>query len=126
MVELAKKFYNLAGLPACSDPTRHKLLFVRIETLRAKGICFSRVEQRSGETIVVAPRAFHFEYNEGNNLAIAVNFLAMQPKDFEQFRLETVYCDCGEPNLRLSKDCSKLLNFVWSDGQWKELSVERK
>lgn len=110
--------YKLTGLKPCSNPARHKLLFISLETLQAHGITFSRIEQTAGDTVVLASRAFHFGFNKGNNLAIAVNFLVLQPSEADAFRLQTIYCNCGQPNLRFTNDYRSLANFVWQYGHW--------
>lgn len=118
IIKLAQRLYKESGF-SCSNPTRHKTIFIPIDVLQANGIVFTRIEQSAGDTIVLAPRAFHFGYNTGSNLAVAVNFLALHPSDGETFRSQTIYCNCGKPNLRFGDDFRNLANFAWVRGGWK-------
>lgn len=125
IINLSKRLFRKGG-SECSNPTRHNTLFIPIEILRANHIAFTRIEQSAGDAIVLAPRAFYFGYNKGINLALAVNFLALHPSEGEAFRSQTVYCNCGEPNLRFTDDFRNLENVVWAKDHWAPVIIQQK
>ena len=58
----------------CQDFLQHKLILISPEVLTKNGIRFSTVIQKKNEIVCTFPFAFHQGYNEGPNLAEAVNF----------------------------------------------------
>ena len=127
IIKLVKEI--LAGYGThCSNATRHKTILLPIQTLIDNNIPFTRIRQRLGDLVVVAPRAYHTGYNVAPNLAIAVNFLPRTPyitDDLKHFK-NIIYCDCLEVwNLRLLEGYSAFVSCKRDkDGVWRSETGE--
>ena len=65
--------------------------------MQAHGVPVHRIDQRAGEFIITFPRAYHAGFNQGYNLAEAVNFappdwLEMGRKCVEHYSFMRRYC----------------------------------
>lgn len=60
--------------PACSNPLRHKTIFVNTDWFKIRNIPFEIVHQNPGDMVIISARSFHQGFNAGNNIAEAVNF----------------------------------------------------
>ena len=58
----------------CAQFLRHKATLIAPDTLRAHGIPVCTARQSEGTFVLVLSSAFHFGFNQGFNVAEAVNF----------------------------------------------------
>jgi hypothetical protein len=61
----------------CDQPLRHKSLLFSPDLLKEAGIPFTTIVQKPGDFVVVFAGAYHGGYNEGFNVAEAVNFATL-------------------------------------------------
>ena len=58
----------------CDLPLRHKSLLFSPEILDANGIPYYKIVQKPGDFVIVSAGAYHGGFNEGFNIAEAINF----------------------------------------------------
>ena len=92
MKESAKELFD--GQP---DLLHHIVTTMNPNVLMARGIPVYRTDQHAGEFIITFPRSYHAGFNQGYNLAEAVNFatpewLEMGRKCVEHYSLMRRYC----------------------------------
>ena len=92
MMESAKELF--VGQP---DLLHHIVTTMNPNVLQAHGIPVYRTDQCAGEFIVTFPRAYHAGFNQGYNLAEAVNFappswLEMGRKCVDHYSYMRRYC----------------------------------
>ena len=93
-LDLIFTIFLFAGQP---DLLHHIVTTMNPNVLQAHGIPVFRTDQQAGEFIVTFPRAYHAGFNQGFNLAEAVNFappdwLEMGRKCVENYSFMRRYC----------------------------------
>lgn len=75
----------------CGQWLRHKAYVLSPQVLEAHRVPYCRAVQRPGEFMVTMPRAYHWGFNGGYNVAEAVNFALT---DWIQYGREAKTCSC--------------------------------
>jgi jumonji domain-containing protein 2 len=71
--DLVAKFYSIHA-ERCEALIRHKCIFLDLQLLERHGIPTVKVNQEKNDFIILFPYAYHMGFNNGYNIADAINF----------------------------------------------------
>ena len=97
--------------------------------MQAHGVPVHRIDQRAGEFIITFPRAYHAGFNQGYNLAEAVNFappdwLEMGRKCVEHYSFMRRYCVFCHDELVILLHSSSVIRVSSSKGPLVKILAE--
>lgn len=105
---------------ACKSAFTHKKFFLNQDILDEWGIRYNIVSQEKGEYVVVFPDTFHQGFNDGFNVAEAVNFAPMEWIrhgfiEYQRFIAEGCQIKCGDGRNFCGKKLSQIvINIIES------------
>ena len=106
------------------EVTRHKSYFIAVRYLESYGIPYTIYRQEPGDTLVLLPRALHFGWNAGDNLAQSTNFWPGTLASFKDFQTTVRRCLCGCPSLFLSAAEDELISMAYENNAWVEVKTK--
>jgi jumonji domain-containing protein 2 len=101
----------------CKDAIKHKVFMPSPRSLEKRGIRFGRIRQEEGEFVVTFPYGYHGGFNNGINIAEAINFgTAYWYENLEYgYRASKKKCQCKQFDLQFSFDDKTLKNLIKDD-----------
>ena len=94
----------------CAQFLRHKTFVLAPEVLAAHGVPYCCGAQRRGEFMVTFPRAYHWGFNAGPNIAEAVNFAL---DNWIPFGKEAEPCRCSRDSVHIDMEIFLFRYIAW-------------
>ena len=66
----------------CSQFLRHNPMIVNPKWFEKEGIRVTKVVQKEGDLLIILPKAIHYGFNNGVNLAEAINFASVEQREY--------------------------------------------
>jgi jumonji domain-containing protein 2 len=95
----------------CKDVIKHKIFMPSPRAIKDNKIGFDKIRQSAGEFVVTFPYAFHGGFNNGFNIAEAINFGTKFWFDGEYNNFKE-NCDCGQYKLCFKFDNDVLAGLI--------------
>jgi jumonji domain-containing protein 2 len=97
----------------CEDAIQHKIFMPSPFAIKENGINFGKIRQCAGEFVVTFPFAYHGGFNNGFNIAEAINFGTRYWYESEYgYKSSKRKCHCGDFNLHFSFDNQTLKSLI--------------
>jgi jumonji domain-containing protein 2 len=111
MEKLARKYLSSYQ---CKDAIKHKIFLPSPRSLVANDIRFGRIRQEEGEFVVTFPYGYHGGFNNGNNIAEAINFGTRYWYENLEFgyKASKNICQCKQFDLKFGFDETTLRNLI--------------
>ena len=95
----------------CKDIFKHKIFMPSPRAIKDNNIEFGKIRQCVGEFVVTFPNAYHGGFNNGFNIAEAINFGTKYWFE-DEYQNSKRRCECGQYNLGFEFDDNFLANLI--------------
>ncbi|XP_029348666.1 probable lysine-specific demethylase 4A isoform X2 [Acyrthosiphon pisum] len=104
---LANRFFPTK--PAnCPAFLRHKVTMISPNILEQNAIPYNKITQEKGEFIITFPFGYHGGYNNGFNIAEAINFASPR---WVEYGIKASLCHCRKDSVKICMDTFIKLYF---------------